>query len=235
MNAWLFLLGLLAGARHALEADHLAAVGAIAARERRPLAVLGVGLCWGVGHTLAIMAAATVFALTGFAPPATLVGVAEAVAGGVLLLLGLGLVRRLRQRGWHLHVHRHGGLPHVHLHVHRHTGTHDHAADPIHASEHAARRALAMGLLHGLAGSGALVAALAAAGGGVAAALARTAAFGVGSILAMGTLAVGFGAGVAHLVVRRPGAVPVVRRMLGAGAVAAGAWMVLTVLTEGGG
>ncbi len=169
------------------------------------------------------MAAAIVFALTGFGPPATLVGLAEAVAGRVLLLLGLGLVRRLRRRGWHLHIHRHGALPHLHLCTSMPipTRAHHHGADPAHAREQGARRAL--------------VAALAAAGGGVTAALARTATFGVGSILAMGSLAVSFGAGVAHLLARRPGALPVVRGTLGVGAVAVGAWMVLTVLAEGAG
>lgn len=235
MSGWAFLLlGLFAGVRHALEPDHLSAVGAVAAHERRPLAVLGVGLSWGAGHALAVIAAAVAFAVTGLAPPPTLVGLAEATAGAVLLLLGLRLLRRMREGGWHLHVHRHGCRLHVHVHAHPHAGAHDHAADPAHAREHAARRALLVGMLHGLAGSGPVVAALAATGGGPAA-LVHTAVFGAGSILGMGGLALAFGSGTARLAARRSDMLPAIQTALGAAALATGAWMVVSVLAGGAG
>ena len=47
-------LGLVFGMQHALEADHLAAVATLAARERSFAGTLRQGIAWGVGHTLTL-------------------------------------------------------------------------------------------------------------------------------------------------------------------------------------
>src|SRR5258708_21030742 len=48
----LLLLGLLLGMRHALEADHLAAVASLATRSKGIAGTILQGAVWGLGHTL---------------------------------------------------------------------------------------------------------------------------------------------------------------------------------------
>jgi high-affinity nickel permease len=47
-------VGFLLGMRHALGADHIAAVSSIAARRTRTADIVKHGLTWGLGHTLTL-------------------------------------------------------------------------------------------------------------------------------------------------------------------------------------
>jgi hypothetical protein len=101
-----------------------------------------------------------------------------------LVLIGLGghvLLRALATGGLHRHTHAHGGIVHTHLHAHGHEQAgHDHT--------HLLRGApqpLLMGLLHGLAGSGALMLLVLATLSSPAAALLYVVVFGVGSTVGM--------------------------------------------------
>ena len=49
-------VGFLLGMRHALEADHIAAVSSIAARRTGVRDIVKHGLTWGLGHTLTLFA-----------------------------------------------------------------------------------------------------------------------------------------------------------------------------------
>src|SRR5438874_6601892 len=53
-------LGAVLGMRHALEPDHLAAVSTLVADERKSTRALLLGVCWGVGHTIALVAVGVV-------------------------------------------------------------------------------------------------------------------------------------------------------------------------------
>ena len=50
-------LGLLLGLRHALDADHVAAVSTLVSRERGLVRSCLLGAFWGAGHTLALLGA----------------------------------------------------------------------------------------------------------------------------------------------------------------------------------
>ena len=82
----------------------------------------------------------------------------ELVVGLMLVFLGGQVLVRMRRRRIHLHVHQHGDGT-AHLHVHRHERDESH--DPNqHEHPHPARwplRALVVGVVHGLAGSAALL------------------------------------------------------------------------------
>lgn len=143
--------GLLLGVRHALDADHVVAVSTIVSRSRHLGQALLVGLLWGVGHTLTLLAAGLAILLFRWTLPETLTLSFELAVGVLLVALGLETVRGLRRKQVHLHLHDHGDSPHLHFHSHR--------AGPAHAHEHAspsAVRPLLVGLVHGLAGSAAL-------------------------------------------------------------------------------
>jgi len=159
----ILLMGLLLGMRHALETDHVAAVAVLATRAKGIRQALPLGLMWGLGHTLTL----AVFGIAVLAMDAVISdGLAHWLEGAVgIMLIVLGgdvLVRLVRER-IHFHVHRHaGGNVHVHAHSHlgeRRLGDGPHAHRP-HTHIHPARmplRALGVGVMHGMAGSAALV------------------------------------------------------------------------------
>jgi len=73
-------------------------------------------------------------------------GYFESIVGVMLILLGIWTVNKLRREKFHFHVHTHDGNTHTHLHSHAEGPAHDHAHVPF-----------SVGIVHGLAGSGALV------------------------------------------------------------------------------
>lgn len=164
-------LGLAAGMRHALEPDHLAAVSALVTSNREgegglgPKVVTRYAAAWGAGHALVLV-------LVGAALFAARASMPERLSDGFELLVALMLVV-LGARGLRRH-----GLPHDHPHAR--TGSS--GALPF-----------VVGLTHGLAGSGALVAAIGAAQPTPALGLFTMALYGVGAGLGMVLLAGVFG------------------------------------------
>ncbi len=183
------ILGFFLGMRHALEADHLAAVGALASSRRtsgKGLAFLGAS--WGMGHTTTLFLLSLPVVVFGYVLSARAYAGLEVAVGLMLIGLGLNVLRKMRRNRIHFHVHDHGTGPH--LHAHSHAGSQlTHAQDPhTHAHGAFSLRAFSVGLMHGAAGSGALVALVAAATGSVWVAMEYVAIFGLGSVLGMGLL-----------------------------------------------
>jgi hypothetical protein len=185
----IFLFGLLMGVRHAFDADHLAAVASLVTRSRGLRGGLLQGTAWGLGHTLTLLLAGGACLLLGRAVPERWVSGLEALVGLMLLALGADVLRRSRRQRVHVHVHQHGdGTRHWHAHRHEpeaahHPARHEHVhpgALPV--------RALAVGVVHGLAGSAALFLLTLETVPSVGLGLAYIALFGVGSILGMAAL-----------------------------------------------
>lgn len=154
-------LGFIIGLQHALEADHIAAVSNLLARARGGKGALrGAirhGLFWGLGHSLTLLAMVSAVLVFGFAVSESASHLLEALVGALLIFLGGRLLYALIRDRVHLHIHRHGdGTRHMHLHSHREErGPHDPDA---HDHEHRLPvKSLLIGLLHGLAGSAALI------------------------------------------------------------------------------
>ncbi len=172
------LLGLAMGMRHATDPDHVVAVTTIVTGERRITAASTIGLVWGLGHTMTVIAVGVAIILFKVAIPVRLGLTMEFAVAIVLILLGVRaaievsapVAARLRAlvRGGeadllvHSHPHRHGTRVHTHPHVHAGiepdpAREHDHtaAAAPF-ALRRPFLRAFAVGLVHGLAGSAAI-------------------------------------------------------------------------------
>jgi nitrile hydratase accessory protein len=167
-------LGSLLGMRHAFEPDHLAAVSTLLTGERSSTKAAWLGLCWGLGHTLTLLAAGAILVVLRAEMPAF---ASEAFEFGVVLMLvGFGL------RAIYLGA-RHGSMSARHVHVH--SG----APPPVHIGRWTLmRRPLLVGAVHGLAGSGALTALVVATLPSTGAQLTYLALFGVGSTLGMAVL-----------------------------------------------
>ncbi len=187
----ILIVGALLGMQHATEADHLAAVATLATREGSLTQTLRQGVAWGVGHTLTLMLFAGAVLALGQAISPGLEQVLETAVGIMLIVLGVDVLRRLARERLHFHVHRHApATPHVHAHSHRGEGAH---VESAHRHAHPKRwplRALAIGVMHGLAGSAALVVLSLKAVPSVALGLGYIALFGIGSIAGMALLSV---------------------------------------------
>lgn len=177
------LTALVAGFRHALEADHMAAVTTFVARRPRPVEALGFGVRWGIGHSLAILVAGGALILLGVRVPETLEAALEFGVGLMLLGLGLWVLAGVLRRGRFGEAHAPAeGLPHPHPHPHPHARPHRHPHG---------RATVWVGVAHGLAGTAAFLALLPAALIGSAwLATGYLVLFGVGTVLAMGIYAV---------------------------------------------
>ena len=183
-------LGFLLGMQHALEPDHIAAVSSIAARRSQLSDIVKHGLTWGLGHTLTLFLFAGAAILLGRAIPEHLAQPLEAAVGIMLVGLGTHVLWRLWRDRVHFHRHGHGDGT-VHLHVHSHAGETIPHASAAHAHAHGFRwRTLLVGLMHGMAGSAALLVLTVSRAPSPAAGLAYIALFGIGSMIGMGALSI---------------------------------------------
>lgn len=151
------VLGFLVGLQHAMEADHLAAVASLATRSRGLRDAMRQGAVWGLGHTLTLFLFAGAVLLADNLVPKTVASGLELAVGVMLILLGADVLRRVVRDRIHFHAHDHGRNRHFHAHSHREPVDHEH--DP-HEHIHTKRlppRALLVGMMHGMAGSAALI------------------------------------------------------------------------------
>lgn len=176
-------LAFMIGMSHALEADHVAAVSAIAAKQTRLSSIIRTGAVWGLGHTLTLAAFAGVTLVLGLAINEQLSGWLELFVGVMLMALGLHILYRLARDRIHFHMHKHAGKPaHFHAHSHAEQNAHDHNHKPF------PFRSLFVGMMHGMAGSAALLILTASKAPSPGQGLAYVAIFGLGSILGMACL-----------------------------------------------
>jgi ABC-type nickel/cobalt efflux system permease component RcnA len=160
-----------------------------------------LGLAWGVGHAITLLALGLPFVLWGDSLPERVQQAAELAIGVLIIGLAARLLLRWRRGYFHVHPHRHGDVVHVHPHVHEHAHDHAHAHEHPHA-EALGRTPLAafgIGLMHGVGGSaGAGILLVSAVDGPTRAALALVV-FAAATALAMGVTTLVFG----HLLTRR--------------------------------
>jgi len=161
----LLWLGFLLGVRHACDPDHVVAVTSILGRTQRIGQALRIGAFWGIGHTATLLGVGVAMVLFGVSMPSSATVVMELAVASMLVLLGANALRGART-------------------AERSDGTLATNARRLPTSI----RPLAIGLVHGLAGSGALVllatTEIRSRGG----ALAYLALFGVGTVLGMMTI-----------------------------------------------
>ncbi len=155
----LLILGFLLGMRHAVEADHVAAVATLVQENESLRNGVRQGVFWGLGHTITLFLFASIAILFGGTLTETVAHWLEFAVGALLLLLGLDVIRRVRKQRIHFHLHHHPGqAEHFHAHSHRNSLQHDDAA---HRHQHSIKqfpaRALFVGLMHGMAGASALI------------------------------------------------------------------------------
>lgn len=158
------ILGFLLGLKHATDADHVVAVGTIVNEYGNAFRSLWVGASWGLGHTTPLLILGIVILLIKSAVMDFYKGVAHYFEFGVaamLIFLGLQVYWNLRRRQLHVHQHAHDGDSHMHIH-----GTHSSQEDPSIEKSHSLfnpgrpffrLKSFLIGLIHGMAGSAAVM------------------------------------------------------------------------------
>lgn len=186
----LLILGLITGLRHSIEADHVAAVSTIMFADdrkktlrRAPL----LGALWGLGHTASLFVAGLAVLLLAVSIPERVSSTLEFGVGIMLVFLGAttltgfnagrfvrGMLNRHTHTHKHVHVHEDIGVVHSHEHDHQ---DHRHG-----------HKSLIVGMVHGMAGSGALILVVLSTINSVPLGLAYIAIFGAGSMAGMAAM-----------------------------------------------
>jgi len=177
----ILVIGLFLGMRHAADPDHVIAVSTIVSREHSIAKAGLIGVLWGCGHTVTIVAVGAAIILFGLAVPVRVGLTMEFSVGVMLILLGVlnltGAMKWIseeffpahpRVAGEHAHVHEHGNRVHYHWHAHVPAENHhEESLTPPRWLTHAKAlggpferlglfhvlRPLLVGIVHGLAGS----------------------------------------------------------------------------------
>lgn len=138
--------GFILGLKHALDADHVVAVSTIVSQTKSLKKSSIFGLLWGVGHTTTLFLAGFFILTLKLVIPAKLALSFEFIVGLVLVFMGGDLLIKIRAEKLHLHKHKHDDKIHAHLHLHEDSKNH-----------HRHHRSFIVGMVHGLAGSAALM------------------------------------------------------------------------------
>ena len=179
-------LGLMVGIEHAFEPDHIAAVGTqLFKRKSKTNGKINilkstftkssiVGAFWGAGHTTTLVVIGCIaYFFTINIQPEIFSGF-ELMVGAMLIFLGITTIWKKKIKLQHRHPHQHSdGILHYDAHEHN---------DTDHKHGH---KSYLIGLIHGLAGSGSLIALTAATLDNVEMALTFILIFGMGSVIGM--------------------------------------------------
>jgi high-affinity nickel permease len=194
-------VGLLLGLRHAADADHVVAVTAIAARTRRVLPAMWLGIVWGLGHTLTLfVVGAGIIVFNWVVPPRVGLAMEFCVAIALVVVGLLNLGRKPADSGF----------------------GHTHERPP-------ARRAFVVGLVHGLAGSAAVALLVLATVREPLWACGYLLVFALGTLLGMTLITTGFAVPVATAARRWGGSGRLIHVATGALSLAFGLWMAYQV------
>jgi ABC-type nickel/cobalt efflux system permease component RcnA len=153
-------IGLLFGLKHATEVDHVVAISTIVSRHQNVFRSAIVGALWGLGHTASLLVIGAVVLSLRVAIPERVSDWLEFGVALMIIALGVSGLWRVSRKNTqvHIHQHSHDGLAHTHVHFHEKDNKHppkSHAAHS-HAVSRIGWKPILIGMLHGLAGSGAL-------------------------------------------------------------------------------
>lgn len=149
-----FVLGL----RHASDPDHLVAVTSLVASKRGDTrSAVRLGAWWGVGHAVTLLAIGLPLIAFKSRLPAWLEQGAEIGVGAVIILLAARVTWKWLRGDYRAGRHGHdegsdAAAGSDHRHLRRGDGT-----DHVHVTVRSPHQAFAIGFLHGLAGTGAVV------------------------------------------------------------------------------
>ena len=158
--AEVLLAGFLIGMLHAFQMDHLAAVLSFSVQDISLSNFVRKSVSWGIGHTTTLILIVVPFFWMGYVVLPNFEILLEAIVGAVLIFIGIRLILKIKTTNIHRHSHIHNdGSTHSHFHMHKFIEYQNHNK-LMHIHKHQkfiSIKTLVVGLLHGLAGSAALL------------------------------------------------------------------------------
>jgi high-affinity nickel permease len=149
-----FGLGLILGVKHALDADHVIAVSTIVSEHRSLKWASLIGAFWGLGHTATLFVVGLLVIGLRLTIPTRVALALEFLVALMLVVLGLSILwRTFGVEKLHLHAHSHNPETHAHFHLHG-------IREEDHSHPHpfkSMQKPFLVGMVHGLAGSAALM------------------------------------------------------------------------------
>lgn len=143
-GTYILAAGFVLGIQHAFDADHVVAVSNIVGEHKNLIKSSILGALWGFGHTFTLLLTGALLLFFKLSIPKKAALSLELLVGVMLIILGaLTLINAAKSR-IHSHPHAHEGERHSHLHE---TDSH----------RHYKKRSFIVGMVHGLAGSAALM------------------------------------------------------------------------------
>ena len=143
------------GVRHASDPDHLVAVTSlVAADEGGTRGATRLGAWWGIGHAATLVLLGVPLIVFKSALPVWLESGAEKGVGVVIVFLALRVTWKWARGHYRARSHPHAGPD---AGSHRHLRRREHDVTHAHRPARTPQQAFGIGLLHGLAGTGAVV------------------------------------------------------------------------------
>jgi high-affinity nickel-transport protein len=206
------VLGFFLGMRHATDPDHVVAVTTIVSRHRTIGGAALIGVLWGVGHTLTILAVGAGIILLGWVIPPRVGLSLELSVGAMLILLGImnltGVLQRITEVATPVEVPTPIATPVGNTRAHQQP-LDDTSLAPLDRKlgglgPYQAIRPLVVGVVHGLAGSAAVALLVLTTIGGTAWSMLYLLLFGVGTIIGMMLITAGLAWPLVHAGARFP-------------------------------
>jgi sulfite exporter TauE/SafE len=134
-------LGFVLGIKHAIEPDHVIAVSTIASQSKKLFRSSLAGVFWGIGHTATLFIVGIILLIMKGQIPEKWTMSLEFLVGIMLVYLGISTITSIKK-----------------IHVHQH----EHDSETINQHGNQQKnlsyiKSMVIGLVHGLAGSGAIV------------------------------------------------------------------------------
>ena len=191
----LIILGLVLGIQHALEPDHVIAVSTIVSKTKQLKMSFKIGLSWGIGHTVTLLVFSLMIIGLKLNIPDIVVDSLEMLVGIMIIFLGFKTLFNLKMGKVHSHTHTHDNHEHTHFHSHKYEDGHTHRHQ-----KNSYIKATIVGMIQGLAGSGAMVVLIVATVNSFLDAIIYIMMFGVGTCVGMmiSTLLIGLPFSITH-------------------------------------
>lgn len=211
-------IGFLLGLEHAFDADHIVAVSAIVCNTKSFKKSLVLGTVWGLGHSVAIFLVGALVLTLSVIIPEGLTDLFEVIAGVMLVILGVYVIRGLLVERARLSHQSEGENGHQHN---------------VHAEHGHSHRSFLTGALQGLGGSAALMLVTLSTVGSATLGILFMAVFGVGVILGMLIIGTLIGGLVAFTAVRTNKINEAIRAITGSVSIGFGIFIITSILLMG--
>lgn len=195
-------LGITVGIIHSTDVDHIVAISTFSRDYKRSFKNFWVGVSWGLGHSTPLFALGLLILITKDSILSMFndfQNYMEGFVGIMLIFLGLQVFYRLLNGNFHIHAHNHNEISHSHFH-----GSHKHnlgIKDSHHSEKHwifpelipfFRTKSYVIGVIHGLAGSGAIILTLIADSENIFSGILILLSFSIGTMFSMSLVAVIF-------------------------------------------